>query len=643
MKYCVIDVESDGLLEDATVIHCLVWYDDEGKRGVLSHYDDMITFFSALPSDCAIVGHNIIRYDIPLCEKILQIKITHVLWDTLGVSWYLYPERLKHGLESYGEEFGIPKIEVKDWKHSSLQLYVERCIRDVEINFKLWLQELAYLQQIYLPGNEIRLLNYLSFKLDCAREQEDIKWKVDTQKCQLVFRMLTAERQKRVDQLSAAMPENITYKDIKKPAKMTKADGTPSAAALKWNSLLEELEVPEPENGVLTVEEKSEPGNPSSQTQLKDWLYGLGWKPATFILRKAKDNNIKNVPQISTADGLCKSVKLLAEIEPAIYALEGLFIINHRLGILKGFMENADKDGFVKAEIKGFTNTLRFQHTVVVNLPSIHKPYGKEIRGCLIAPDDDHILCGSDMTSLEDSTKQHYMFKYDPEYVKEMRSPDFDPHVDIGVLANMMTQEESYFYRWMDGKPIPENLIAQKYLDMTQEERKAEVKKLSKQRKDSKQVNFSAVYGAGPPKISLTTGMPLLQAQILHKIYWKRNWAVKKIAKSCAVKTTNGQMWLFNPVSRFWYSLRFDKDRFSTLNQGTGVFCFDTQVRNIRQKNYKICGQFHDEVIFPLHKDKQEQVKEDLQQCIIKTNEILKLNITLGISLDFGKSYSDIH
>ena len=27
----------------------------------------------------------------------------------------------------------------------------------------------------------------------------------------------------------------------------------------------------------------------------------------------------------------------------------------------------------------------------------------------------------------------------------------------------------------------------------------------------------------------------------------------------------------------------------------------------------------------------------------IKTNEILKLNITLGISLDFGKSYSDIH
>jgi len=242
MKYCVIDVESDGLLDEATVIYCLVWHDSNGNKGALTHYDDIITFFSDLPSDCAIVGHNIIKYDIPLCEKLLQIKITNTLWDTLGVSWYLYPEKLKHGLEIYGEEFGIPKVEVKDWKDAPLELYIQRCTRDVEINMMLWQQELAYLQQIYLPGNEIRLLNYLSFKLDCAREQEEVKWRVDLEKCRAVLDKLNADKEERVAQLRVVMPENISYKEVKKPAKMDKKDGTPSSAAEKWNALLEELQ-----------------------------------------------------------------------------------------------------------------------------------------------------------------------------------------------------------------------------------------------------------------------------------------------------------------------------------------------------------------------------------------------------------------
>ena len=135
----------------------------------------------------------------------------------------------------------------------------------------------------------------------------------------------------------------------------------------------------------------------------------------------------------------------------------------------------------------------------------------------------------------------------------------------------------------------------------------------------------------------------LSKAQTLHNIYWKRNWAVKKIAKNTVHKTVNDQMWLFNPVSKFWYSLRFEKDKFSTLNQSTGVFCFDTQVRGIRNRGYKLCGQFHDEVVFPLKKADQEKVRKDLQEIIEETNETLKLNIKLGISLDFGKSYADIH
>ena len=644
MKYIVFDVESDNLLDKATKIYCLSYYASNGKKGTVTGHAQIKDFFLTLPPDCILIGHNIIRYDIPLCEKILGIKIDLVRWDTLGLSWYLYPNRLEHGLESFGRDYNMPKIEVKDWVGADLSLYIKRCERDVEINRILWDAQYAYLQQLYLTGNEIRLLHYITFKLECAREQEEVRWKLDLEKCKASYQMLLKEKEPKIKILQEAMPENVTYKDIKKPEKMTKKDGSPSAAAIRWQGLLEDLGIEEPENGVITVESKVEPGNPASSDQLKSWLFSLGWKPISFKPSKSKVTGIvKNVPQINAGDRVCPSVQALFEKEPALEALDGLTIINHRLSILKGFMENMDQEGYVKAEIKGFTNTMRFQHTTVVNLPSVHKPYGKDIRGCLVAPPGDYLLCGSDMTSLEDSTKQHYMFFYDPEYVKEMRDTIFDPHVDIGVLAGMFTEEESLFYRWMDGKPVPEEKVAKKYLAMDEEQRKSAAKSLSKIRKDAKQVNFSAVYGAGPPKISSSTGMPLSKAQTLHNIYWKRNWAVKKIAKNTVHKTVNDQMWLFNPVSKFWYSLRFEKDKFSTLNQSTGVFCFDTQVRGIRNKGYKLCGQFHDEVVFPLKEADQEKVRKDLQEVIEETNETLKLNIKLGISLDFGKSYADIH
>jgi hypothetical protein len=100
---------------------------------------------------------------------------------------------------------------------------------------------------------------------------------------------------------------------------------------------------------------------------------------------------------------------------------------------------------------------------------------------------------------------------------------------------------------------------------------------------------------------------------------------------------------LYNPVSRFWYSLRTDKDRFSTLNQGTGVYCFDTHVRNVRIQGIKISLQYHDEIGFVFLKPQEQEVKDKLNTAIVITNDILKLNVPLGISIDIGKNYAESH
>lgn len=118
---------------------------------------------------------------------------------------------------------------------------------------------------------------------------------------------------------------------------------------------------------------------------------------------------------------------------------------------------------------------------------------------------------------------------------------------------------------------------------------------------------------------------------------------MKAIAEEQKVKQCNGRKWLFNPVSKFWYALRHDKDRFSTLNQGTGVFCFDTWVKHVKAGKVPIIGQFHDEIVCLVRKGKREKLTKFLHECMDKVNKELKLNRELDCSVDFGAAYSEIH
>lgn len=642
MDYSIVDIESDGLVEDATKIHCVSINQirgDVSKEFTLINYADIAEFFLTEP---CIVGHNIIRYDIPVIEKLLNITVTARLIDTLGLSWYLYPDRIKHGLEYWGDDLGVEKPKIADWTNLSVEEYIFRCEQDREINTRLFNLQVKYLIELYDGDSNLinRLMNYLSFKLSCAREQEEMKWRLDIERCTNNIQFLSQELQIKTDTVRSIMPPVTKYKDVARPKelykklkKATKNNPDPqpelTIAGEKWLALLKEMNLPEYHVGTIKVPVSTEPGNPGSHIQLKNWLFSLGWIPETYKYVKDKETGSnKKIPQLNTDDSICDSVRKLYEKVPDLVALEGLFVLRHRIGILEGFLRDVDKDGFLKAEISGFTNTLRFQHATIVNLPAIPKPYWREIRSCLIAPSDDYILCGSDVSGLEDSTKRHYMYYYDPEYVNEMMRPDFDSHIDIALLAKMVNESEALFFKTFD---------KEKGGDKTEYER---IKGI---RAKSKKANFASVYGAGPPKIALTANISLSEAKLLHTTYWKRNWSVKRIAANCTIKTIGNQAWLFNPVSQIWYSLRVLKDSFSTLNQGTGAYCFDSWVRNVRRKGIKMCGQFHDEIITPVLKPLKEETETKLKQAMIETNGELQLNVPLNISVDFGNSYAEVH
>ena len=79
------------------------------------------------------------------------------------------------------------------------------------------------------------------------------------------------------------------------------------------------------------------------------------------------------------------------------------------------------------------------------------------------------------------------------------------------------------------------------------------------------------------------------------------------------------------------------------INALTGVYCFDLWVREVRLSGIKIMFQYHDEIAFHLKETEQEIVRKKLTDSISKVNNIVKLNVPLGISVDFGKDYSQIH
>lgn len=107
-------------------------------------------------------------------------------------------------------------------------------------------------------------------------------------------------------------------------------------------------------------------------------------------------------------------------------------------------------------------------------------------------------------------------------------------------------------------------------------------------------------YGAGASTIARTAQVDLKVAKKLHAGYWKLNWSIKKIAEMMQVKTLpDGSMWQKNPINGFWYSLRTEKDKFSTLIQGLGSYILDIWLFNVFRlgKKYgleiKLLGQFH--------------------------------------------------
>ena len=167
----VLDLESNGLLKNASRIHCVAlhWcdndrtetyndekYSDDPKLLPMGCYS-ITTAVTSIETADIVVGHNIIGFDLPLIKRLYPFfTYPPIIVDTLLLSrlyhpnlydidkkneWKDMPTKLygSHSLEAYGYRLGEHKGDygkTTDWSDWSQEMQ-DYCEQDVVVTKKL--------------------------------------------------------------------------------------------------------------------------------------------------------------------------------------------------------------------------------------------------------------------------------------------------------------------------------------------------------------------------------------------------------------------------------------------------------------------------------------------------------------------------
>jgi len=151
-----IDIETDGLLDTMTTVHCAVAKDY--KTGEVHTFGPTeIAKFIELIDGEVVIGHNIINFDIPALDVFAIDTMTlptpspEMVIDTLVLSRLLNPDRERpeglpqkvgpHSLQAWGYRVGIYKGDYGK-QEKAFDTYnqemMDYCVQDVEVTEQVY-------------------------------------------------------------------------------------------------------------------------------------------------------------------------------------------------------------------------------------------------------------------------------------------------------------------------------------------------------------------------------------------------------------------------------------------------------------------------------------------------------------------------
>ena len=499
MKKLVFDVESNGFVNDATTVWCISTYDiitketitfSDKSDGHLSVADGL----KVLSNADELIGHNIIMYDIPLLEKLFNFKTKARLIDTFLMSQLFNFNRTlgrykgRHGLEMWGEHFGIQKPPQSQWLDFDIAM-LNRCEQDVLINVRVFH---ALLKEFKNSGIPKEVLNREFRIAKISARQVRNGWLVDKNLAEKHINFLTEEIDKLKDKIEPLMPpilkcpdfwvsnsecneilntKNINYekgmiggKQLRKPIvpRWTKS-GKLHKHIQDWFKGYECIDYINNNKGLNIngpyCRVDITPAKLTQTAEVKKLLFKNGWKPTEWNTKRTEDGSLVRTSAKLTEDSY-NSIEGDLGQDIALHA-----VYQHRRNTLqnqknkdRGWLGVCRDDG--RLECVPFTlgtATGRMSHRNLVNVPGAKAVFGKEMRSLFIAP-EDKVLVGCDLASAQLRLLASAMG--DPSYVETVITGKEEDGTDVHTVNQKAaglkdrSQAKTFIYGFLFGASV---------------------------------------------------------------------------------------------------------------------------------------------------------------------------------------------
>jgi hypothetical protein len=442
----VFDIETDGI--DATRIWCLVIQDVDSKIIYkCSDVDEMCLSISEglslMENAEALIGHNIIGYDLAIIKKLLGKDFYNKkLYDTWVMSQTLnYKRKHKHGLGGWGEYLGYSKLDFNDWDSYSPEM-LTYCVRDVELNTRVY--EMLIKEFKDQVAKKPLLAKGLRAEHDAAVFEAKVRmkgWLFDVVAGEKLLDDMNRELQEIESRVHPKLPEMTIWVD--KEPKLAKYTKKGDFTAVTKRLLTEHLGY-EPNVDDWNPEQTFQRSYQTQVTlgnmeEVKEYLYSIGWKPDDWNYKKVGYEFIKTSPKLTTT-----SLELLGDIGRDI---DRYYTTRSRRSILEGWFKEVKEDRLHGRMWVIGTPTFRARHEVITNLPSVDAAWGKEMRSLFIC-EDGYKVVGADSAGNQMRALCHYIG--DDSFTKEVTDGDIHSY-NASILGSSRGDAKRWLYAYLFG------------------------------------------------------------------------------------------------------------------------------------------------------------------------------------------------
>lgn len=449
------DIETDGLLDTVSTVHCMVIISDTGE--VFTYRPNEIDKgIKKLQSADLICGHNVIAFDLPVLTKLYDAKFDHEkVVDTLVLARLVYsnindydaplvrrgilPSNLfgRYSLKAFGYRLGNLKGTYAEDNEKAWEAFNEDmlsyCEQDVQVTKDLYnkLVSKKFTEHASVIEHKAQWL---------CQKMEHNGFQFDTKKALVLKNVLDGEYLRVIDELSKYAPK-IPDK-VFVPKRDNKSLGYTAGVPIQ----------------------RYKEFNPNSRQQLYyilndhykykflDSMYDIEYDTKGEETSRKLKLNEDTLKAISKDPNAHDEVKRIAEL----YSKS--FMLSKRLGQLaegkNAWLKLVGKDNKIHGRINpngAVSGRATHNSPNVAQVPAVSAEYGKECRELFCVPEGWY-QAGVDCSGLELRCLAHYLYPYDNgEYAHTILNGDIHTANQKNAGLETRNQAKTFIYAFLYG------------------------------------------------------------------------------------------------------------------------------------------------------------------------------------------------